>query len=537
MDAAPAQLAMAGEIKSTALQALADADLICTTFQVKGYHDLQDITPGSDSVWQQLCCRLLTCPTLNCCGQCQFLQVNPGCVQVAADGAGTNLWYGPGVHTFFGLFYSVGEKYRVAKSTQAIVNGTKVIVIVKQGYVGLAMDRGEPIILPPGLHQWDNPNLHFDRVIDLTANIIKMGPYTLVTVEEAYAAITQDNGKQRVLPGGSSYMLTHQNWQFQAWLSLKMQTNKIGPFQVTTGDNIALDIVANVNWVITDAIIAAGRNVDLGQGNDTLKLMREDVNLQVTSSLASLVGSISYGSKGTSGLQAAARTGDLQEGTTTDADQALANPPDSQKETKLSRQALWDPEQLESAANDANQICHRYGVDILSINLISAQPADQNLREIMSRGAVATVSAEERTKAAKAEANAAVITAQTQAAEAQANANAMLIKARSHAEALEIGAKADADAERIRAEGSKDAGKLMEDSAVAVALQKLKIAYAPFQEKESNSYFFGVQGPGDLPTSILGEQLANSTGATSAALAGTQQRASADPRARGGLFG
>lgn len=530
-EAAPNQQAMgapmpnAPQMKSSALQALANADLICTRFQVKGYDDLQDIAVGNEGVLQQLCCRLVTLPfCCNCCCQYKFLQVDPGCVQEASDGAGTNLWFGPGVHTFFGLCYSIGKAHRVADSEQAIVNGTKVILTVKQGYIGLAMDRGEPIILPPGLHQWDDPNLSFVRFIDLTNSIIHMGPYTLVTVEECFAAITQDNGQQKVLKGGSSYMLTHQNWQFQAWLSLKMQTNKLGPFVVTTGDNIALNIVANVNWVIQDAIVAAGKNVDLTLGDDTLKLMREDVNLQVTSSLASLVGAISYGAKGTSGLQQAARTG---KGTSEEA--AAAEP---EPEARLDRKALWDPERLQSAVNDANLICNRYGVDVLSINLISASPSDKNLQEIMSRGAVATVSAEEKTKAARAEASAALITAQAEAQKAQANADAMLIKARSDAEALEIAAKADAEAERIRAQGSKDAGKLMGESDVAVALAKLKIAYGPFQENQSNTFFFGLQGPGELPSAILGNHLANQTGATSLALAGDSKA-----KRTGGLFG
>merc|ERR1712176_472756 len=141
--------------------------------------------------------------------------------------------------------------------TDAIVNGTKAIITVKQGYVGYALEKGEPILLPPGLHQWDNPDITFDKFIDLSSSLIALGPYTLVTVEEGYAAITQDNGRQKVLGGGRSYMLTHQNWKFQTWLSQKMQTDELGPLGITTGDNITLSIKANVNWQIEDAVVAA----------------------------------------------------------------------------------------------------------------------------------------------------------------------------------------------------------------------------------------------------------------------------------------
>ena len=44
-------------------------------------------------------------------------------------------------------------------------------------------------------------------------HIIPLGPYTLVTVDEGNAAITQDNGKQVILPGGQTHFLDHRNWK------------------------------------------------------------------------------------------------------------------------------------------------------------------------------------------------------------------------------------------------------------------------------------------------------------------------------------
>ena len=78
---------------------------------------------------------------------------------------------------------------------------------------------------------------------------------------------------------------------------------------------------------------------------------------------------------------------------------------------------------------------------------------------------------------------------------------------------LSINVQADADAERIRAQGAKEAGQLMGESQVAVDLAKLKIAYGPFAENQSSTFFFGLGGPGELPNAILGKALANDTGA------------------------
>eukprot|EP00928_Gymnodinium_smaydae_P082864 TRINITY_DN6613_c1_g1_i4.p1 TRINITY_DN6613_c1_g1~~TRINITY_DN6613_c1_g1_i4.p1 ORF type:complete len:638 (+),score=116.73 TRINITY_DN6613_c1_g1_i4:37-1914(+) len=548
--AKPAQMVMgdahqvhgAGNCKKlTALQALAEADLICKDYMIEGYKNLVDLIPGEWSMFGRMACQIVTLPACcNCCFQYRFFEVDNGCVRGATTGGGENVWYGPGVHVFLGFGYEMGDISRVAES-DAIVNGTKAILTVRQGFVGLAMIKGEPILLPPGLHQWDDPDIAFEKMIDLSSSLISMGPYTLVTVEEGYAAITQNNGKQTILAGGSSYMLTHQNWKFLAWLSLKMQTNKVGPLCMTTGDNIELSIISNVNWVIVDAVVAAGKNVDLNNGNDTLKLMRDDVNLQVTSSLAALVGSIRYGSQGAKGLQKATRTGQVSSpdgGENEDGGLGGAEGEPDPEDGKLGRKALWDPSRLQNAVDDANNICSRYGVEVLSINLISAAPADAKLVEIMSRGAVATVTAEETAKAAKAEANASLIAAKADAARAQAAAEALQIKARSEAEAatiavqgeaaraqlaadallckaraeaeaVEIKAKSDAEAEKTRAEGSKAAGLALGDSEVATCLAKLKIAYAPFEKNQSSTYFFGLDGPSDLPKAILGKHLAN----------------------------
>ena len=52
------------------------------------------------------------------------------------------------------------------------------------------------MLLPPGLHQWQSETLTMERMIDLNSDIIKLGPLTLLTVDEGYSAITQNNGKQ-----------------------------------------------------------------------------------------------------------------------------------------------------------------------------------------------------------------------------------------------------------------------------------------------------------------------------------------------------
>merc|ERR1719313_2334607 len=83
----------------------------------------------------------------------------------------------------------------------------------------------------------------------------------------------------------------------------------------------------------------------------------------------------------------------------------------------------------------------RYGVEILSINVISAKPAHDELMASLAKGAVA-------------------------AAEAQQ----LETTARGRAKAATIMAKGEADAEVTRAEGSKAAARLLQEEPVAVQL-------------------------------------------------------------------
>merc|ERR1719313_960867 len=97
----------------------------------------------------------------------------------------------------------------------------------------------------------------FEKCFDLNNNIIKMGPLTLVTVDSGYSALTEDNGMQKVLPGGATYLLTHKNWKFQKYISEKIQSDNLKRIEATSADNVLMAVDATVIWRITDVETAA----------------------------------------------------------------------------------------------------------------------------------------------------------------------------------------------------------------------------------------------------------------------------------------
>merc|ERR1719262_1556575 len=174
-----------------------------------------------------------------------------------------------------------------------ITHGNRTIVIVEQGYLGFAQDNGQPVLLPPGIHVWTSESLFFVKPVALDDHIVDLGPMTLVTVDEGYAAVTQNNGKQVVLPGGHTHLLKHKNHKFEKFITLKIQA--------TSADNIEMMVNSTVNWRIVDVEVAvtmaaetmaaSGRAGDISA--DITKL-RRDVLKQSLASLAAFIGSVNY---------------------------------------------------------------------------------------------------------------------------------------------------------------------------------------------------------------------------------------------------
>merc|ERR1712232_1474137 len=78
-----------------------------------------------------------------------------------------------------------------------------------------------------------------------------------VTVDSGYAAVTEDNGEQKVLPGGRTYLLTHKNWKFQKYISEKIQSSNLNRIEATSADNVLMAVDATVIWRITNVESAA----------------------------------------------------------------------------------------------------------------------------------------------------------------------------------------------------------------------------------------------------------------------------------------
>lgn len=72
---------------------------------------------------------------------------------------------------------------------------------------------------------------------------------------QGYAAVTQNNGQQKILPGGHVYLLTHRNWKFEKFVSMKIQTNILEQIQAPSADNVLMSVAATINWRISGGVV------------------------------------------------------------------------------------------------------------------------------------------------------------------------------------------------------------------------------------------------------------------------------------------
>lgn len=421
--------------------------------------------------------------------------VPPGHVVGFIDDNNDYLFAKPGSHLIKSPFIR-RVTYAPINATggNVIVHGNRTIVTVKQGELGYATDMGQPVLLPPGLHAWTSETMRFEQMCKLDEHVIVVGPYTILTVDEGYSAITQNNGLQVVLDGGKTHLLTHQKWRFEKFITKKIQTDDLEKIQAASADNVVMSVDSTVVWRIKDvrlaAVAAAETMARQGQEvNADIRKLRRDVLKQAIASLASFIGSVNY-SDSFNVAAMAQRNLDTAEAVPVGNESGAARTTASGESNPM-----FDVEGMSEAVTHAGQITAKFGVEIISINIISANPVDHNLTQSLATGAVASAEALQAETQARGLAKAAQIRAESDAItrkiDCDSQAATILIRAKADADAEMLLAEGSKQAEILRAQGSKDAAALLEGSKVAVALETMRASAKAL--KPTDKFFFGQE--------------------------------------------
>ncbi len=295
------------------------------------------------------------------------------------------------------------------------------------------------------------------------------------------------------------------------FIYVKIQSEDLAQVNVSTADNIMLNIDATVNWRICESLLDtefSGPSDDISLGTSLVpdddddggitKLRREILKLSIAA-LARFAGTVNYSdyfnyiSTLIKRNQEAAESGHF-----------IATPDGILSNDASFMNPLFNSEGLAVAVANTNQIAKEFGIEVISISIISAGPMDQNLMSSLATGALASAEALQAETHARGMAIATKIEADAAAAkkkvEAEAIAQEILIKAKAEAEADILRSDGAKEAEILRAEGVKQAASLLEGSDVAVQLETIRASATAL--KDSDKFFFG-QEPGFLPNVTL----------------------------------
>ena len=291
-------------------------------------------------------------------------------------------------------------------------------------------------------------------------------------------------------------MYLDRNHKFEKFVSTKIQTDELKRIEAASADNVIMLVDATVLWRVADVDTAVRMSVKTMNSDgskaqkDTSKL-RNDILKQAEASLAYFVGTINFSDS----MAAAAMT---QRSRDHERDFPMAEAHPTGQTSNGSDQPsvefnLYNNEKLDDAVSHANEITKTYGVEIISINIISAIPGDKKLQESLAAGAVAAAEA------------------QMMETTAQGKSRAIKIEAKAQAEQTMILAKADADAEILRAEGAKQAADMLATNPVSVDLAKIeRTGRALAGEGNHASFFFGNK-PQDMQNLLANASVVQGT--------------------------
>eukprot|EP00586_Coscinodiscus_wailesii_P019336 CAMPEP_0172499342 /NCGR_PEP_ID=MMETSP1066-20121228/125894_1 /TAXON_ID=671091 /ORGANISM="Coscinodiscus wailesii, Strain CCMP2513" /LENGTH=644 /DNA_ID=CAMNT_0013273035 /DNA_START=43 /DNA_END=1977 /DNA_ORIENTATION=- len=399
--AAAADIAVAED--TPAYRALRKFGLLNTRYRKDNFEDIfreTDLTPRSshfDNLTKRMQWGVYWTPG---CGFIVYnlfnteITIPPRHICRFVDNDDNYLFAKPGVHNVRDPFLKqVGYPVDVTTAGDddddaAIEHGNRTVVTVPQGKLGYASDRGEAVLLPPGLHSWTSESLRFVRMYDLDRSVVQMGPYTVLTVDDGYAAVTRNNGKRVILPGGETHLLTHQKHRFEKFIPLTIQTDDLENVKAASADNVVVSVDAAVVWRIVDVRTAATMAADTATGEsgardkvgDGISRLRRDVLKQAVASLAGFIGGVNYSDSfrvaaaaprrmETTRAHPVAEKEEGEEEETTGYD-AVPSPPHKTAEEN----PMFDTQSLSRAVKRANAITSHFGVEIISLHILSATP-------------------------------------------------------------------------------------------------------------------------------------------------------------------
>jgi regulator of protease activity HflC (stomatin/prohibitin superfamily) len=359
-----------------------------------------------------------------------------------------------------------------SKLSPIISHGTISRFRICKGELGLAWRDNDPLLVEePGTYQVDSATFKFVKVVDSTIKDIRLGSRKIITVYSGEVGVSFAAGRLEILPPGR-HVIEAADHIFDDFLSTQQRamrlvsTTKGGKKEedllvCDTKDLVKIGIRADVFYRITDpekAIMTVGR-----EGLEDL-VMETSI-----ATLTNIMRSTSLNDIATSSLPSAvSEAASTQEAVEA---QALGQPC-----TPL----FFDKAHDQFLAKLHDDFLARYGLEITNIRIEQFKIMDTDLANSISQQAINTAQTENQlanlegqtqiaTQQQEREKRVAQIQSETMANQRKIEAESKIIQAEAEGRAQEVRAQAEANQVRIRAEADARAIKIRAQATVAEA--------------------------------------------------------------------
>jgi len=155
-----------------------------------------------------------------------ILNVVKGCVAKANCDNHPRL-FGEGLHIIESPNFSYVGTEIISPENLCITHGTITILQVPRGKIALSWNHNEPhLIDKPGLYEFNSNNVHFVEFADASSRFIELGSKKVIQVYTGEVGITYDKGHLKVLKNGR-HVIDSSTHVFERFLSTKQRSIRL----------------------------------------------------------------------------------------------------------------------------------------------------------------------------------------------------------------------------------------------------------------------------------------------------------------------
>eukprot|EP00929_Paragymnodinium_shiwhaense_P031010 TRINITY_DN1746_c0_g1_i3.p1 TRINITY_DN1746_c0_g1~~TRINITY_DN1746_c0_g1_i3.p1 ORF type:complete len:761 (+),score=192.05 TRINITY_DN1746_c0_g1_i3:72-2354(+) len=404
-------------------------------------------------------------------GTIHIIQVPKGSVGLLLESNCPRLLH-EGLHIYDSATLTYGGARPMMET--CINHGTITRFRVQKGEVGLTWLENEPqFVEEPGTYMVDSPTFKFEAVKKVDEKYIQLGSKKIVTVNSGEVGVSFNNGRLQILSPGRHVIETAEH-SFDDFLSTQQRSMRL---RTTTSEKGVKKVIDEMLLCETKDLVRIGIRADVfyriaDPEKAILKVGREGIDELIMetaiATLTNIMRSTALNEIAQSALPSAVSEKDHQK---IQECQALGTP---------SAPLFFDKAHDQFLAKLHDDFMERYGLEVTNIRIEQFKIMDETLAKSISQQAIMTAETESKlanlegqtqisTQEQERQAKVKQIQAEAEALAQKTAADAEVSQAEAMARAQQVRAEAEANYTRVKAEAEAAATKIRAEATVAEA--------------------------------------------------------------------